>query len=145
MGKKLTQIDFIERCISGNPDLDYSETVYRGSGEKVCIKCKKHGEFWIKANDFLRSFKCPNCSRNVPSTEEFVSKCKNIIQIMIIQKQSILINLEKQLLDVQNTTILGKLQHKIQKSERVNVLNAIKKLIRKIILCLNLNLLLKLI
>lgn len=76
MGKKLTQTDFIERCISGNPDLDYSKTVYRGSGEKVCIKCIKHGEFWIKANDFLRSFKCPNCSRNVPSTEEFVARCK---------------------------------------------------------------------
>ena len=76
MGKKLTQNDFIERCILGNPDLDYSETIYKGSGQKVFIKCKRHGGFWIKANDFLRSLKCPSCSRNVPTTEEFINRCK---------------------------------------------------------------------
>ena len=77
MGKKLTQSEFIDRCVSGNPSLDYSETIYKGAREKVYIKCSKHGGFWIKANDFLRSLKCPNCARNVPTTEEFIEKCKN--------------------------------------------------------------------
>lgn len=77
MGRKLTQTEFIDKCVSGNPSLDYSETIYKGAGEKVYIKCSKHGGFWIKANDFLRSLKCPNCARNVPTTEEFIEKCKS--------------------------------------------------------------------
>ena len=145
MGKKLTQTDFIERCISGNPNLDYSETVYRGSGEKVCIKCKKHGEFWIKANDFLRSFKCPNCSRNVPSTEEFVSRCKKHYPDYDYSKVVYTNKLGKVVIRCPKHDYTWEVTAQNQKSERVNVLNAIKKPIRKIILCLNLNLLLKLI
>lgn len=76
MGKRLTQEEFINRCIQGNSELDYSKVIYKGSGEKVCIICPKHGEFWIKANDFLRSLKCPNCSRKIPTTEEFIERCK---------------------------------------------------------------------
>ena len=76
MAKKLTQEDFIDRCLQGNPNLDYSKVIYQGTKKKVIIICPKHGEFNIIAGDFLKSFKCPKCSQNIPTTEEFIERCK---------------------------------------------------------------------
>ena len=46
MGKKLTQEEFITRCVAVHGDMyDYSFAVYTGMHEKVRIICREHGEF----------------------------------------------------------------------------------------------------
>ncbi len=41
---------------------DYSQVVYRNSAEKVCIICRKHGEFWQRANAHLNGHGCFKCA-----------------------------------------------------------------------------------
>ena len=62
MGKKLTQLEFIEKIkkTHGNK-YDYSKVEYNGSGEKICIICPEHGEFWQIANEHSRGAWCPVC------------------------------------------------------------------------------------
>lgn len=40
---------------------DYSRVEYDGNKKKVCIICKKHGEFFQKPNDHLTGYGCPRC------------------------------------------------------------------------------------
>lgn len=42
-----------------NDKYDYSKVKYTGCYEKVCIICRKHGEFWQKAHSHLRGCGCP--------------------------------------------------------------------------------------
>lgn len=62
MGKKLTQLEFIKKIkkTHGNK-YDYSKVEYNGSGEKICIICPEHGEFWQIANEHSRGAGCPLC------------------------------------------------------------------------------------
>jgi hypothetical protein len=41
---------------------DYSKVEYKKSNIKVCIICKKHGEFWQTPNKHLQGEGCPSCS-----------------------------------------------------------------------------------
>ena len=78
MGRRITQDEFIQKCIEINPDLDYSNTVYLGSTTKVSINCPKHGSFEINPSAFLRKGKCPKCSLKIPTNQEFIEKCQLI-------------------------------------------------------------------
>lgn len=62
--RRLTRDEFISRAknINQGSDLDYSKVKYVNSTTKVCIVCKKHGEFYVTPSNHLRKGKCPKCS-----------------------------------------------------------------------------------
>ena len=65
MGKKniLTTEQFIEKAIKVHGDkYDYSKVEYVNSETKVCIICKKHGEFWQTPHIHLRGGGCKQCA-----------------------------------------------------------------------------------
>lgn len=58
--------EFIKRCISkhGNK-YDYSKTLYKGAYKTVCITCKEHGDFYMKATfHSARGYGCQKCWRS---------------------------------------------------------------------------------
>ena len=59
---------------------DYSNVIYKGAFEKVCIICKEHGEFWQKANNHLNGDGCKKCynAKKRMCLELFISLSKNI-------------------------------------------------------------------
>ena len=63
---------------------DYSKVEYRGSKEKVCIICPKHGEFWQYPQDHVRGNNCPLCanenrgSKQRLTKEEFIKKAQEV-------------------------------------------------------------------
>ena len=85
--RKLTQIEFIKKCILkyGNK-YDYSKVKYINSKVKVCIIChekdefgEEHGEFWQRPNDHLNGCGCPKCNdKYIPTTEEWIKKAKQV-------------------------------------------------------------------
>jgi very-short-patch-repair endonuclease len=49
---------------------DYSKTDYKNNSTKVCIICKKHGEFWKNPKEHLYKEKgCPFCSKSISNGE----------------------------------------------------------------------------
>lgn len=76
MPKRKSQEQFIQECININQNLDYSKVQYKGSKGKIIIICPRHGEVTVTAGDFLKSGKCPKCGNNVPTTQEFINKCR---------------------------------------------------------------------
>ena len=63
MGKKLTQEEFIIRCVAVHGDMyDYSFAVYTGMHEKVRIICREHGEFQqAPVSHINQKAGCPAC------------------------------------------------------------------------------------
>lgn len=64
---------------------DYSEfTEYTNNREKIPVICKKHGRFYVSANNHLRGRGCPKCAnenngnRCRLSTEEAIKRIKEI-------------------------------------------------------------------
>ena len=54
--------EFIDSAIKIHEDkYDYSKVEYNGNKKKVCIICKKHGEFTQNPNGHLRGMGCPFC------------------------------------------------------------------------------------
>ena len=53
---------FLEECreVWGNR-YDLSKTVYTGIYEQITVICKEHGEFTIRANDFVNGHGCQEC------------------------------------------------------------------------------------
>ena len=85
MSKKLTQEEVIRRAISvhGNT-YNYSKLEYKGTDTKVCIICKKHGEFWQTPYKHINSKQ--DCRKCMPDKLRKVFS-KN--QSEIIKKASI--------------------------------------------------------
>jgi hypothetical protein len=83
MNNKLDK--FIEKAQKrhGNK-YDYSKVEYRGSKEKVCIICPKHGEFWQYPQDHVRGNNCPLCanenrgSKQRLTKDEFIKKAQEV-------------------------------------------------------------------
>ena len=74
-----TTEEWIARCVKRHGDrYDYSKVEYKRGGDKVCIICPEHGEFWQIANNHERGAHCPKCSRisssnkNRKTTDEFI-------------------------------------------------------------------------
>ena len=54
--------EFIDKSKEVHGDkYDYSKVNYKNNRTKVCIICKKHGEFYQSPHDHLRGNGCPNC------------------------------------------------------------------------------------
>lgn len=87
MPKKTTQEEFIEKLKEkyGN-DYDYSHVKYVGNKKKVCLVCKKHGEFWKRPDNLLSEgyHGCQKCSYEkratnaAMTTEEFIEKARKV-------------------------------------------------------------------
>ena len=76
---------FIEKARNRHVNkYDYSKVEYRGSKEKVCIICPKHGEFWQYPQDHVRGNNCPLCanekrgSKQRLTKEEFIKKAQEV-------------------------------------------------------------------
>jgi len=53
---------FIEEAKKVHGDkYDYSKVEYKGTFEKTCIVCPKHGEFWQRPTEHLSGCGCPIC------------------------------------------------------------------------------------
>lgn len=80
-GRKLTTEEFIQKAKEIHGDrYDYSKTEYIDNKTKVCIICKKHGEFWQLPNNHIHKTNkrgCPKCNGGIKLTqEEFIEKAK---------------------------------------------------------------------
>lgn len=62
-GKRLTQQEYIEKCIQFNPEYNYSEIGFTTiSGQFVTPICSKHGKFRVNAKGLMtRHIDCPKC------------------------------------------------------------------------------------
>ena len=77
--RRLTTEEFIERAKEIHGDkYDYSKVNYINAQTKVCIICKKHGDFWVKPYNFLGGGNCPRCLKNEWTTESFIEAAKKI-------------------------------------------------------------------
>lgn len=54
----------------------YSRVDYINNHTKVCITCKKHGDFWQTPNSHLSGKGCPICAKYDNLTKRFVSRAK---------------------------------------------------------------------
>lgn len=60
---KMTTEDFVTQAKAiHRGKYDYSKVVYKGSREKVCIICPKHGEFWQTPYLHLKGHGCQRCA-----------------------------------------------------------------------------------
>ena len=58
---------------------DYSKTDYKGNKIKLIITCKKHGDWLVSPNNFLRGSECPKCYGTPKyTTNEFVEKARKV-------------------------------------------------------------------
>lgn len=63
-GFNRTTDEFIEAVKQIHKDkFTFEKTIYKGSHTKVCITCKKHGDFMITPHMLLRGIGCPKCGR----------------------------------------------------------------------------------
>ncbi|MDE6649286.1 MAG: hypothetical protein K2K45_05090 [Muribaculaceae bacterium] len=62
--KRENQISFLEkaRAVHGNR-YDYSKAKYAAHGEKLCVTCKKHGDFYVLPSHHISGSGCPKCAR----------------------------------------------------------------------------------
>ena len=59
----LSQDTVIKRFIDKHGDTyDYSKVVYVKAHHKVEVICKKHGSFWVQAQNHWNGSTCPNCA-----------------------------------------------------------------------------------
>lgn len=75
--RRLTQEEVLKRFKKVHGDkYDYSKVVFTNVDEKVCIICKKHGEFWQSPYKHInRKQGCPVCAKNVKfSKEDFINE-----------------------------------------------------------------------
>ena len=80
--KKSNTEEFVRKAMLVHGDkYDYSKVNYRGSNKKVCIICKKHGDFYQTPSNHLFGQGCHYCKREHVwdkrgriTTEEFVRK-----------------------------------------------------------------------
>lgn len=85
MPKKLTTEEFIRRARKTHGDkYDYSKVVYKNSGDKVCIVCPKHGDFYQRPSMHIKGNKCPKCAleervkKRTSNKEQFVASARLI-------------------------------------------------------------------
>lgn len=63
--RALTLEQFIEKAKSIYGDkYTYENAVYKNSETYITITCKKHGDFEITPDNFLRGHSCPHCSKS---------------------------------------------------------------------------------
>ena len=85
MSKKLTKEEFIKKAIEKHGDkYNYTKVDYKDNKTKVCIICKKHGEFWQIPNSHTNGNGCPKCKGEATgkrcrlSKEEFIKNANKV-------------------------------------------------------------------
>lgn len=75
-----TTLEFITKSKKLHGDIyDYSKVRYIRNKTKVRVGCKTHGSFLVSPNDHLsKKSGCPKCGQGVPTTEEFIAKCRTV-------------------------------------------------------------------
>ena len=69
--------EWIERAKQVHGDkYDYSKSTYVNAATRICVICRKHGEFWVFPNNHLKGNGCPNCNK---------SKLENILSFYLIK------------------------------------------------------------
>ena len=64
-GRNKSTYDFIKQAKEVHCDkYDYSKSEYVNSKTKICIICKKHGEFWQDPSNHLNGMGCPKCKES---------------------------------------------------------------------------------
>ena len=62
-----------------NNKYDYSKVLYKNTETKVCIICKKHGEFWQTPHSHLKGNGCPFCSKTLKKNKHvFIEESNKI-------------------------------------------------------------------
>lgn len=61
-----------------NNEYSYDKVTYINSSTKVCITCKKHGDFWMTPSAHLNGQKCPKCQGKGLNTSEIIELCKEV-------------------------------------------------------------------
>ncbi len=85
--KKYTNEEFIEKAKKVHGDkYDYSKVKYINNNTKICIICRKHGEFWQLPSHHLQGVGCPICCES--KLENNVRKLLIENSIKFIQKAS---------------------------------------------------------
>jgi hypothetical protein len=75
--------EFVEDAIDVHGVLyDYSAVDYKGGHCKVCISCKKHGEFWQEPSSHLSGRGCPDCT-------EYGFKLGKVGHLYVLQSEDI--------------------------------------------------------
>jgi len=70
---KYTQEEIIKIFKSvHNEKYDYTKVIYDGKFKKVCIVCKKHGEFHQTPHNHTNGKGCPKCAKKFMDTEYFI-------------------------------------------------------------------------
>lgn len=79
-GLKYTTETFIEKCKEvWGYKYSYDNTVYHGITKKITITCPIHGDFEIKANDFLNGHGCQECGGvKRLNTQTFIEKARKV-------------------------------------------------------------------
>lgn len=87
-----TTEEFVRKAVSKHGDrYNYSKVEYVNSRTKVCIMCKKHGEFYVTPDNHLKGRGCPRCKQ---------SRGENMIEAWLqrsnirYERQFVLINQE---------------------------------------------------
>ena len=77
---KSNREEFVKKAQAKYGDLyDYSKVDYQGNKVKVCIVCRKHGEFWMSPNNHLRGHRCPICyGTPKKSLEKFIKQAQSV-------------------------------------------------------------------
>lgn len=79
MSKKYNTDEFINKCeLVHNHKYNYKNTKYENSHTKVCVDCKEHGEFSLRAGDHLFGYGCPKCNKMYLNTKKFIEKANLI-------------------------------------------------------------------
>ena len=61
-----------------NNEYTYENANYINASTKICITCKKHGDFWMTPSAHLNGQKCPKCQGKGLTTEDVVALCKEV-------------------------------------------------------------------
>lgn len=76
---RLSNEEFISRLHQLYGDkIDTSKVVYKGRKKKVCVICKKHGEYYTTPESLYRSISCPDCKKETLR----LCRCKTQEQFM---------------------------------------------------------------
>lgn len=85
MSKKSNTREFVARAKKIHGDrYDYSKVEYVDNHTKVCIICKKHGEFWQPPKNHLKGYGCEKCAREITGKknsygyEGFIERARNV-------------------------------------------------------------------
>ena len=86
--------NFINKSLKVHGDrYDYSKVEYKNGDTKVCVICKKHGEFWVTPKNHLKGRNCPKCAiegrsrKRSKTTNEFIEEAVPLMRSVVILVQ----------------------------------------------------------